>query len=400
MPVIRARRAVLLAASLFGFGLPGLWAASPARAAEPLNIPFILPLTGPAAFLGQQQSGNLAALEDDINKQGGIQGRPVHFAITDDQSSPQQDVQVANQILASKPPIILGSSVVALCNAMAPLMRNGPVLFCLSPSFEPAKGGYSFSSGVATRDQIAAIIRYMRLRGATKIALLNSTDTTGQNADKDTKLVLAKPENAGMSIVEQQHFNPSDITVSAQIERIKDSGAQGMIAWTTGVPVATVFKGMIQAGLDIPIGISSGNQTFTQMEQFASFLPKQALIGSALFPPHEGIITLDPRVEAKQKEMNTSLAAHHLKADIATAVIWDAALMTVSAYQKFGPEVSAAQLRDYLAGLTDFAGVDGIYDFKTYPDRGLGADSVTVVSYDPAGKKWTWLSKPGGEPLK
>ena len=94
-------------------------------------------------------------------------------------------------------------------------------------------------------------------------------------------LGLMKPENATITLVEQQHFNPSDISVAAQIERIKASGAQAMIAWTTGVPVATVFKGMIQAGLDIPVGISSGNQVFPQMEQFAAFLPKQALIGSA-----------------------------------------------------------------------------------------------------------------------
>jgi branched-chain amino acid transport system substrate-binding protein len=358
-----------------------------------------VPLTGAAAFLGQQQVANVRVLEEDINKDGGIGGRPVHFAFTDDQSSPQQDVQVATQIIASKPPIVLGSAVVALCNAMAPLMRQGPVLYCTSPSFLPAKGGFGFSAGVASVDQVAAIIRYMRIKGATRLALLNSTDTTGQNADKDIKLALAKPENATITLVEQQHFNPSDISVAAQIERIKASGAQAMIAWTTGVPVATVFKGMIQAGLDIPVGISSGNQVFPQMEQFAAFLPKQALIGSALFPPHEGIIALDPRVEAAQKEMNESLAAHGLKADIATAVVWDAALMSVAALRKFGPGATAVQVRDYLAGLTDFAGVDGVYDFKTYPDRGLGSDSVTVVSYDIAGKKWTWLSKPGGAPL-
>jgi branched-chain amino acid transport system substrate-binding protein len=81
-------------------------------------------------------------------------------------------------------------------------------------------------------------------------------------------------------------------------------------------------------------------------------------------------------------------------------VVWDAALMTVSALRKLGPEASAVQVRDYLAGLTDFPGVDGIYNFRKYPGRGLGSDSVAVVKYDPVGKDWEWLSKPGGEPLK
>ena len=46
-----------------------------------------------------------------------------------------------------------------------------------------------------------------------------------------------------------------------------------------------------------------------------------------------------------------------------------------------------------------FPGVDGIYDFKKYPQRGVGPQSSTVTTYDATKKAWTWLSKPGGEPL-
>lgn len=367
--------------------------------AEPVDIPLVLPLTGRGAFLGQQFVANYGPLAELVNATGGIAGRPLTFSYNDDQSSPQQDVQIAASLIARHPPIILGSAIVALCNSMAPMMKNGPVQYCLSPSFEPKPGGFGFSAGVATRDQIAAIVRYFRIKGWTRIALLNSSDTTGQNADHDIKGVLDKDENKTMTVVLTDHFNPADISVAAQIARIKDSGAQAMIAWTTGVPVATIFKGMIQAGLDIPIGTSSGNQTFTQMAQFESFLPKQLVMGSALFPPHAGIITLDPRVEAAQAQMNKALGAHAIIADIAAACGWDAAMITVSALRKLGPDATPAQIRDYIANLTDFPGINGIYDFKTYPDRGLGADSVTVITYDPNAKSWVWLSKPGGAPL-
>lgn len=288
--MIPARRP-LLAVLIGTFALLG----QAALAADPVNIPVVLPLTGGGAFLGAQFTRNYAALTDVVNKSGGIQGRDLHFDVHDDQSSPQMDVQIAGSLVAQHPPIILGSAIVALCNSMAPMMRNGPVLYCLSPSFSPAKDSFSFSAGVATTDQIAAIVRYFRLKGWTKLALLNSTDTTGQNADRDIKGILARPENASVSIVAQEHFNPSDITVAAQIEKIKGSGAQAIIAWTTGVPVATIFKGMIQSGLDLPIGTSSGNQNFAQMAQFKSFLPKLVVMGSALFPPHQGIIQLDPK---------------------------------------------------------------------------------------------------------
>ncbi len=372
-----------------------LFAAS-ARAAEPYDIHVIIPLTGGGAFIGAAMQANYHVVEEIANKTGGIGGRPVRFVFDDDQTKPQLDVQLATEIIAQEPAVIIGSAIVAECNAMAPLVANGPVLYCLSPSFAPAAGGYAFSGGTATPDQIAAILRYFRLKGWSKLGILNGIDTTGQHADGDIGKALALPENQGITIVEHQHFTPSDLSVSAQIERIKQSGAQAMIAWTTGAPVATVFKGMVQEGLDIPVGTSSGNQTYAQMEQYADFLPKLMLIGSALFPAHGGMVKLDPRVEIAQQEMNESLAAHSLKPEIATGVAWDPAMIVISGLRKLGPDATAEGLRDYIRALTDFAGIDGIYDFKKYSDRGLGPDSAVVVTYDPGGKAWKWLSLPGG----
>jgi branched-chain amino acid transport system substrate-binding protein len=295
--------------------------------------------------------------------------------------------------------VILGSSIVAMCNAMAPLMKSGPVMYCLSPALHPAAGGYVFSASSSSFDQIAALVRYYRLKGWTEIAALSGTDATGQDADRAIERILAMPENSGVKLVEHQHFNPNDVSVAAQMERIKASGAKAVIAWSTGAPVATIFKGAIQAGLDLPIAPSSGNQTFAQMAQYADFLPKQFLVPSALFPEHEGVLELDPRTEKQQHEMYAILGERGLKADNMVATSWDAALIVVEALRKLGPDATAEQLRQYIASLTDFAGVDGIYDFKAYPERGLGPTSSTIVRYDAEGKRWVWLSKPGGEPL-
>lgn len=103
--------------------------SSLAFAAEPFNIDVVLPLTGPAAFLGKAEQVALQRAEASLAKTDGIGGRPIKFVLHDDQSSPQVAVQLASQIVASKAPVVLGSAVVAMCNAMAPLMRKGPVLY-------------------------------------------------------------------------------------------------------------------------------------------------------------------------------------------------------------------------------------------------------------------------------
>ena len=373
--------------------IDGAWAA------EPYDIHVILPMTGGGSFVGKGQQESLQALEATANKSGGIQGRPLHLVFHDDRTSPQIAVQVATSLIAQKPAVILGSSLVAMCNAMAPLVKNGPVMYCLSPGFHPAAGSYAFSASTSSFDQIAALIRYYRLKGWTEMAALSGTDATGQDADRAIEQILAMPENSGVKLVEHQHFNPNDVSVAAQMERIKASGAKAVIAWSTGAPVATIFKGAIQADLNLPIAPSSGNQTFAQMAQYADFLPKQFVVPSALFPEHEGVLQLDPRIETVQHAMYAILGERGLKADNMVATSWDAGLIVVEALRKLGPDATAEQLRQYIAALTDFAGVDGIYDFKAYTERGLGPTSSAIVRYDAEGKRWVWLSKPGGEPL-
>ncbi len=198
-----------------------------ARAADTYDINVILPMTGGASFVGKGQHDSLEALAAVVNKAGGIGGKPLKWIYHDDQTSPQIAVQLANEILADKPSVMLGSSIVAMCAAIAPLMKNGPVDYCLSPGYHPHPGDFVFSAASSSTDQFAAVVRYYRMMGWTKIALLSTTDASGQDGDHAIDQVLARPENKDVKKVIQEHFNPTDLSVAAQIENIKASGAHG-----------------------------------------------------------------------------------------------------------------------------------------------------------------------------
>jgi len=139
--------------------LGALAAGGAAEAADPYPINVILPMTGGASFVGAGQKQSLDTLAEVVNAEGGIAGRPVQWVYHDDQTSPQVSVQLANEILAEKPAVMLGSSIVAMCAAVAPLMKSGPVDYCLSPGLHPAAGGFVFSTSANSIDQIAAVIR-------------------------------------------------------------------------------------------------------------------------------------------------------------------------------------------------------------------------------------------------
>jgi branched-chain amino acid transport system substrate-binding protein len=367
-------------------------------AAEPYEIDAMLTLTGSGAFLGQGQQDALIVAERAINGSGGIAGRQLKFRFSDDQSNPQIAVQLAGDMLAARPAVILGSSLVANCRAIAPLLQNGPVTYCLSPGIHPEAGSSMFTSGASTFDQLEVQIRYFRLMGWKRIAFLVSTDATGQDAENGFRQTLARPENKEMELVELAHFNAGDVSVAAQIEAIKAANPQCMIAYATGTPVATAFRAMIAAGLDVPTATTGGNMTYQQMEQYANFLPRRLYFGATQWVVRDPA-QLDPKLRAAHEEFYKFFTAAGKKPDVPSNLAWDPAMLVTAGLRALGADATGKQLHDFLAQLTDFPGVNGLYDFAKVPQRGLAASGSLVAVWSPAAQTWRPVSKPGGVPL-
>jgi branched-chain amino acid transport system substrate-binding protein len=373
--------------------------ASSGAHAEDYPINAILSLTGNGAFLAGGQKKVLELEADIANAQGGIGGKKIRFVYHDDQSSPQVAVQLLNEIMTTHPSVVVGSSLVAMCSAMVPLLGQGPVLYCLSPGYHPPPGSYAFSANTSTWDSQVSIIRYFREKGQKRIATITSSDATGQDADRGMDAALAAPENSGVQIVDREHFNLSDVSVGAQIERMRAANPQLVLAWATGTPSATIFKGLLQAGIDLPVATTGANQNVAQMLQFKSFLPKELYTGGGPYPPHDGLYKLDPRVEAAEQTMYAALKKSDLSPDVVIGTSWDAGLIVIAALRTLGPEATAQQVRSYIANLTDFPGVAGVYNFKASPERGLGVQDTVVLRWNAAHNQFEWVSKPGGDPL-
>lgn len=379
--------------------LLGLIAAgSPARAAEPYTIDAVLALTGPGAFLGKGEQQSLELAEKSVNESGGINGRPIHFVFHDDQTSPQIGVQLTSGLIAHKPAVILGSSLVAICRAMQPLVKTGPVDYCFSPGLHPPPGDYAFSPSVSTTDLAEAMMRYFRMKGWTRIAFMFSTDATGQEFEQGVKGILAKPDNKSLKVVAAEHFATSDVSVSAQIQAIKAAKPQAFVAWSTGTPIATIFRGMIQGGLDVPMATTDGNMTYAQMKQYADFLPKQLYMPAGQFIMRN-TAGLPPAVAKAHAEFYKAFDAIGAKPDEPSELAWEPAMIVVHALRKLGPNATAVQLRNYLAHLKGYAGADGVYDFERVPQRGLDVSNAVITLWDAKAQTWDVVSKPGGVPL-
>ena len=386
-PIRGIARVAVLALALT---LPSVAIAAP----DPYEINVITPLTGIGAFIGKNEAAALALVEKNVNAAGGVRGRQIKFVVQDDQSSPQIAVQLLTALQAKHVPIVLGSTLAGMCSAMLPLLVNGPVDYCFSSAVHPPKGSYMYSGYISTTDMIAILVRYYRERGWKKIALIVTTDASGQDGERGTDAAMAAPENRDLTLVSREHFNPGDLSVTAQISHIKESGAQAVIVYAAGTPLGTVLHGVADAGLEIPLGSTSANLSYAAMKQFGSILPKDLYF---VAPPGVAYDSIPPgALKDEVKTFVDSAKAAGLHADIGLCAAWDPAIITIAALKQLGFGMTAEQMKNFIDRLHDFPGVYGVYDFRDGSQRGLARTNGLVVRWDAARDYWTGVSKFGG----
>ncbi len=358
-------------------------AIRPAAAADPYEINMILSLTGGAAFVGTREAESMHALETMVNASGGVKGRPIKITIADDESNPQVAVQLSNQLAAKKVPFIVGPTITALCQAVAPLVdKAGPVVFCISPTIAPRRGGYMFTPAPSIDDDQAVMLRYFLNRKLTKLAMITSTDASGADWEKRLPAVLAMPEFKAIKVVDRERFAPTDLTVAAQMSRIKASNPDAIITFTVGTPMGTVLKAIHDSGIDVPIYGSGANFSATQLQQYASFLPKELILIGSRGVKHDPTAT--GKIRAAQEQYLAALAKANTRSEYSTSLPWDPMMVMLEVLRRVGFDATSEQVHTALENLKDFTGIEGVYDFTNRDQRGLGISSAALFRYEPA----------------
>ena len=94
-------------------------------------------------------------------------------------------------------------------------------MYCFSPGIHPPAGSDVFTAFISTHDLARSLVRYYRGRGFTRLAMITSTDASGQDGRLGFEEALKLPENAGLSFVANVQFNPADVSVSAQVQQMR-----------------------------------------------------------------------------------------------------------------------------------------------------------------------------------
>ena len=152
----------------------------PTTKKEVIKIGAILPLSGSAAFAGEQIRDGMLIAIDEMNKIGGINGKQVELLVEDSKTNPQEAITDFNNLLLKNPNVII-SSLSSISMALVPLAKEKKIVLLATVATAPdlAKNKWSFRYYSTAEQEIPPIVKLASNFKIAKIGVLYLNDDFG-----------------------------------------------------------------------------------------------------------------------------------------------------------------------------------------------------------------------------
>ncbi len=217
----------------------------------PIRIGVIGPVTGKnSEDMGQSIIGGARVFLSDVNQIGGIMGHPVEIIERDDQANPDHGVAIAKEMVEQKVAAVVGfgntgvalPAAKILQDAKIPVIVSGATGAIVTKSFMPPAYPVSYVFRTSASDAIQPVVILNDLidrRKMDRIALIHDESPYGTNGKTS---LLTELDRRGLKPVTVESFKVGDADLSAQLHRIKDSGAQAMVLYCLAGDAANIAK--------------------------------------------------------------------------------------------------------------------------------------------------------------
>jgi len=348
-----------------------------ATAAEPIKIGALFSVTGPPSFLGEPERNTAQMVVDEINKNGGIKGRPIELVVYDTTGDPTKAVQLATKLIKDdKVVAIIGPSTTGETMAVKPITEKEqiPLISCAAGS-KIADPVNPCTFKTAQNDTLAVerIYEYLQKRKISKVAILTVSDGFGASGREQLKNQAAK---FGITLTIDDTFGPKDTDMTAQLTKIRGSEAQAIICWGTNPGPALVAKNARQLGIKLPLFMSHGvsSKKFIELAGEAAegiILPTGRVIVADQLPDK------DPQKKALTSYVMNYKQRYGVEGDHFGGHAWDAVMLLKKALDQ-GADTPVA-IREQLEKVSGFAGIGGVFSFSSSDHCGLTKDAFVLV---------------------
>lgn len=251
----QTRRHVLAAVAL-----SATLASWSARAADPIKIGVSGPFTGGSSSMGVSMRDGVKLAIDEINKAGGVLGRPLEGVYRDEEARNEVGVQVAQELI-NKEKVVADvgfiNTGVALASqrfyqeAEIPVINNVATGTVISSQFAKERANYIFRTAASDAIQAPMIVdEAVTRRGFKKPAILADSTNYGQLGRADLETALTAK---GVKPVAEEKFNIGDTDMTSQLLRAKEAGADVVLTYGIGPELAQIANGMAKLGWKVPI---------------------------------------------------------------------------------------------------------------------------------------------------
>ncbi len=368
---------------------------SPVKAAqkEPIKIGALFALSGPAAFIGTPTKLVAEMAVAEINKHGGVNGRPIKLIMADTEGDPTKAVMAVKRLIeVEKVVALIGPTRTGTGMAIKPIVERARVPIVMTVGGDPVimEGGrfgtarYIFKAPQRSSTAVKKIYLYLRKKGLKRVAILTASDGFGQDGRR--WLEKLAPEY-GLVIVGKESFNPSDTDMTGQLRRLMLKKPEVIICWTIGPAGSIVAKNVRQLGIKVPLFQCHGlpDPKYIELAGKAAegnLMPSTKLMAWQELPdsdPQKAVIAHFVKLynEVYDLDREFPINTH-------SGYAWDAINLLVLAIQKAG--VDREGIRQALENINGYVGISGIYRMSPKDHCGLGVDSMIIVRI----KNATW----------
>src|SRR5258706_16319178 len=210
--------------------LAALVISTHAQAADPIKVGLAGPFTGGSSSMGVSMRDAVKLAVADVNKNGGVLGRPIQLIERDDEAKNELGAQIAQELINKEKVVAtLGfiNTGVALASqrfyqeAEIPVINNVATGTLITEQFKKPDYDNNYIFRTSANDTIQAGMmaeEAVKNRGFKKVAILADSTNYGQLGRADLEAALQK---MGVTPVAVEKFNIKDVDMTAQLLRAK-----------------------------------------------------------------------------------------------------------------------------------------------------------------------------------
>ncbi len=342
-----------------------------------IKIGVYMPLTGGTATFGISSTNAIKLAADEINAEGGINGKLVELVVQDTRSESQEAATVVTRLVTQDRVVaLLGEVASSRSIAAAPIAQSNKVPLLTPSSTNPEvtkKGDFIFRSCFIDPVQGQAIATFAAKKlNAKRAAIL--IDKKNDYSVGLGKFIMETFKSLGGEIVVEQAYQEGDSDFNGQLTAIKGSNPEVIFVPGYYTEVGLIAQQARKQGINVPLVGGDGWDSERLYE-----IGKEAL-ADCYFSNHYSVDDPDPKVQKFVKDYKARYGGAVPDALAATA--YDAAKIMFAAIKSAGSTDGTA-IRDALAKTKDFPGITGVVTINAERNA---VKPIVVIKIEKGGK--------------